>query len=411
MKPGFSTGTTGELKWIVTPDRTITLGNNPDATVFATPFMIQLMERAAREALRPHLEPGEESVGAEVSIRHLGAALPGTEVRGTARVTSIEGRMIGFDVAAWCGDRKIGEGTHKRAVIALDRFLDRLGRDRPAIGRVPPPPPSTGDTGEGVPTFQTLRVSVSGDSPVATVTLNRPDQLNAIDTRMTADLEALVHWLSGQAKAIRVVILTGAGKAFSCGDDVKELKTIPIAEARELSLRQASVYLGFERLPQVLIAAVNGHALGAGCVCAAACDFRVAAHTARFGMPEIKLGWAPGYGVSQLGLIVGKSRAIDLCLTGRIIPARTAAEWGLVHELAPVNRLLPRARELADSLLQLPAIALRETKRLLHADDSPHTKTTHRLDTEAYIRCLQTPDAREGIDGFREKRAARFVDR
>ena len=142
-----------------------------------------------------------------------------------------------------------------------------------------------------LPAFKTLLVAVSAQ--VATVILNRPQALNAIDTVMTADLEQLVAWLAGHPEDIRVVILSGAGPAFSTGDDVKELGTLSLEFARELSLRQAQLYLAFESLPQPLIAAANGAAVGAGCVCAYSCDFRIASHAASFGMPEIRLGWTP----------------------------------------------------------------------------------------------------------------------
>ena len=225
---------------------------------------------------------------------------------------------------------------------------------------------------------------------------------------MTSDLEQLVAWLAGNAEEVRVVILTGAGRAFCAGDDVKEVGTLAIDAARALSLRQAQLYLAFESLPQPIIAAVNGPALGAGCVCAYSCDFRIASHAAEFGMPEIRLGWAPGYGMAQLSAIVGKARALELCLTARTISDREAHEWGLVHENASGIMLMQRARKLADTLLEMPALALRETKRILHADEGPQPKTAHRLDTDGYIRCLETPDAREGVAAFREKRKPRF---
>jgi enoyl-CoA hydratase len=153
---------------------------------------------------------------------------------------------------------------------------------------------------------------------------------------------------------------------------------------------------------------VNGRALGAGCVCAYSCDFRIASHAATFGMPEIRLGWTPGYGLAQLTALVGKARALDLCLTGRTITSREAHEWGLVHELVSGSMLMERARKLAADLLLMPALALRETKRTIHADEGPQSKTAHRLDTDSYLRCLQAPDAQEGLAAFRDKRTPRF---
>jgi enoyl-CoA hydratase len=192
---------------------------------------------------------------------------------------------------------------------------------------------------------------------------------------------------------------------------VKELPSLSVEEARRLSLRQANLYLAFERMPQPIIAAVNGDAMGAGCVLANACDLRLASHAARFGMPEIRLGWPPGYGVAQLTATVGKARALELCLLGDSISATEAQAWGLVNELVPGVMLMRRARELAQAMLALPAEALRMTKRQVHADEGNLPKVTHLADTEAYIHCLGLPDAREGLRAFAEKRAARFEGR
>src|ERR1700722_2713147 len=116
MKPGLRIGDTGELTWVVDPTMTITLGGVPQATVFATPSMIMLMELAAREVLRPFLEDGEESVGVDVQVEHTGAAMLGSTVRGVARVVELDGRRVGFDIQAFAGDREIGRGTHRRAM-------------------------------------------------------------------------------------------------------------------------------------------------------------------------------------------------------------------------------------------------------------------------------------------------------
>jgi enoyl-CoA hydratase/carnithine racemase len=160
----------------------------------------------------------------------------------------------------------------------------------------------------------TIQVELA--NPIAYVTLNRPQQLNAVNVQMTEDLERLVAWLKDHPAEVRVVILRGAGKAFCAGDDVKELPTLTIDQARALSLRQARVYLDFERLPQPIIAAIDGVAFGGGCVAAYSCDFRIATHHAQFGMPEILLGWPPGYGISQLTALVGKARALHLGQNG-----------------------------------------------------------------------------------------------
>ena len=124
--------------------------------------------------------------------------------------------------------------------------------------------------------------------------------------------------------------------------------------------------------------------------------------------PPEELGWPPGYGIAQLTALVGKARALELCLKGEPITAAVAHEWGLVNAVVPGATLWQQARGLAARLIELPAHALRETKRLIHADEGQLPKVTHRADTEAYVRCLELPDAQEGMAAFAEKRKPRF---
>lgn len=405
MKSGLTLGMTGSLTWTVDATMIITLGGDSRATVFSTPNMILLMERAAREALREFIEPGEESVGIEVNIQHIGGAALGATVRGFAKVTGIDGRRVMFDVEAWAGDRQIGRGTHSRAIVQLSRIienLDKISNDESRAMNLSP------DTGT-LPAFQTLLVSVA--NRLATVTLNRPRSLNAVNVQMTEDLEKLVSWLLGHPENVRVVLLTGAGAAFCAGDDVKELRSLSLADARSLSLRQAELYLAFERLPQPIIALVNGDAFGGGCVAAYSADLRIASHAARFAMPEVKLGWPPGYGIAQLTALIGKSRALEMCLMGEPISPTKALEWGLVNEVVPGPGLINRGRQVAEKMLQMPAAALRETKRIVHVDEGSQPKVAHRVDTDAYLRCLELQDAQEGIAAFSEKRTPRFSGR
>jgi enoyl-CoA hydratase/carnithine racemase/predicted thioesterase len=405
MKSGLTIGTTGSLTWTVDATMIITLGGDSRATVFSTPNMILLMERAAREALREYIDPGEESVGIEVNIQHIGGAALGSTVRGLAKVTGIDGRRVTFDVEAWAGDRQIGRGTHSRAIVQLSRIIENLDKLSNDESRAMNLSLNTGS----MPTFQTLLVSIA--NRLAIVTLNRPRSLNAVNVQMTEDLEKLVAWLLGHPEEVRVVLLTGAGAAFCAGDDVKELRTLSLADARTLSLRQAELYLAFERLPQPIIALVNGDAFGGGCVAAYSADLRIASHAARFAMPEVKLGWPPGYGIAQLTALVGKSRALEMCLMGEPISPTKALEWGLVSEVVPGTSLISRGRQIAEKMLQMPAVALRETKRIIHLDEGSQPKVAHRVDTDAYLRCLELQDAQEGIAAFSEKRAPRFSGR
>lgn len=402
MKPGLKIGDTGELTWLIDPTMTITLGANPQATVFSTPSMIMLMEQSAREALRPFLEDGEESLGVEVQVEHTGAAVLGSTVRGVAKVIELDGRRVGFEVWAYVDDREIGRGKHRRSVVKLDRLVANVMQMFKEKDRVMNLKPATGELGE----LETLTVEVS--NRIATVILNRPRAANAINVKMTDELERLVAWLAGHPQEVRIVVISGAGDFFSGGVDLKDVAGLSLEAARSLSLRQANVCLALEQLPQPVIATVNGPALGGGCVVAYSCDLRLASHAAHFAMPEIQRGWPPGFGIAQLTALVGKARALEMCLTGQKVTAARALEWGLVNGLVPGTMLMQSAQQLAEQLLLLPAEALRQTKRLIHSDEGQLPKVTHRTDTEAYLRCLELPDAREGISAFMEKRPAKF---
>lgn len=396
MKSGLQPGQTGRLQWTVTPERTITLDGHPEATVFSTPFMIMMMERAAREAIRPYFDEGEESVGVRVNIEHLAAAPLGAEVHAVAKATNVDGRRIDFEVEAYHGETLIGKGTHQRAVVKLDRILDNIRNLEPASALPGRQSSITGD----LPKLELLRVNT--DKEIATITLDRPKVLNAINAQMTYELETLVAWLAGH-RELRVAVFTGSGRAFCAGDDVKELEGFTPEKAREVSHRQAELFLSFERLPQITIAQINGPAIGAGCVLAYSCDFRIASHAARFGMPEALLGWPPGYGMAQLTALIGKARALELCLTGKLISSRDAQTWGLVNEAVSAQRLRARVNDLCTTLLAVPTEALRNTKRIIHMDEPPSHKVAYRLDTAAYVDAFQGPEAKEGIRRFKTK--------
>jgi enoyl-CoA hydratase/carnithine racemase/predicted thioesterase len=407
MKTGLQIGTAGTLELIVRGSDTIHLGafHATGAIVFSTPAMINLMEHAAREVLRPFLDENEESVGVNVLVEHLAATPLDAVVRAEARVTAIDGRLIDFEIAAFDERDQIGRGTHRRAVIQTERFVARLKEKVESMKQGVIVPSHVEPNREELPPLQTL--IVDRDHAIVTVKLNRPGKLNAVDRQMTSDWERVNAWLAGHPE-VRVTIVTGMGDAFCAGDDVKEVGTLDLAEATRLSHRQAALYLAWERLPQVFIAAVNGVAFGAGCVCAVSCDFRIVSHSAQFAMPEIKLGWPPGYGLAQLTALTGKARALELCLTGKPITARQALDYGLVHEVVPQARVLSTARELAQELLKQPAEAIRLTKQLLHADEGTQSKQAYLADTAAYIKCLGEPDAKERIAAFNEKRPPRY---
>src|SRR6202023_2538546 len=241
---------------------------------------------------------------------------------------------------------------------------------------------------------------------IATITLNRPDKRNAVTSTMIADLQSALDAIE-KNHSTRVVILTGAGKAFCSGMDLEMLATIAKqspTEHQEDSRRIAKMLRGIWSFPRPLIAAVNGAAYAGGCGIATLCDFTLAVPEAKFGYTEVKIGFLPAIVSVFLTRQIGDKRARDLLLTGRMITAAEAKELGLVNEIVELDRLMDRAKELAAVLIEASPSSLTRAKRLLTASAS----STIDADLEravlenARIRC--TPDFKEGLASFLEKR-------
>lgn len=243
------------------------------------------------------------------------------------------------------------------------------------------------------------------DGPIARITLNRPEKRNAISTAMMAELQTALDEI--EKKLTRVVIITGAGKAFCAGMDLDMLSTIAKqtpAENQEDSRRIAKMFRRIWSFPRPMIAAVNGPAFAGGCGIATLCDFTLAAPEARFGYTEVKIGFLPAIVSVFLTRQIGEKRSRDLLLTGRIIDAAEAKEFGLVTEVVPAERLLARADELAGTLIEASPSSLSRAKRLLISSEV--AGVDHDLERaileNARIRC--TPDFQEGVASFLEKR-------
>ena len=251
--------------------------------------------------------------------------------------------------------------------------------------------------------YSTLLLEVSG--VVATVTLNRPDKRNAISATMIAELQTALDEI--EKSHARVAILTGAGTAFCSGMDLEMLAAIAEqspAENQEDSRRMAKMLRRVWSFPRPLIAAVNGAALAGGCGIATLCDFTLAAPGAKFGYTEVKIGFLPALVSVFLIRQIGEKHTRDLLLTGRIIDAEEAKALGLVNEIVPAEKLLARARELADLLIAASPASLSRAKRLMTSAAAP--AIDHDLERaileNARIRC--TPDFKEGLASFLEKR-------
>ena len=243
------------------------------------------------------------------------------------------------------------------------------------------------------------RLELTVGAPVAWLRLDRPEALNALDTALTAALEETLERVAG-LDDVAVLVVGGRGKAFCAGNDIREMAALAPEAAEALARRQAAVMDRFARLPQVTLAAVDGYALGGGLMLAVAQDLRIASDRARFGLPEVTLGFNPAYGVGRLLDVVGGGHGRDLLLTGRTIHASEALRMGLVNRVVAPPTLEASARAWADEIARAPRAGLSATKEIVRklraaADGEP----------EAYGAALRTsPAARERIRQFAERR-------
>lgn len=250
---------------------------------------------------------------------------------------------------------------------------------------------------------------VTEDGNIATVTINRPTKLNALNKDTIQELHDAFSDLN-QDKDIKVIILTGSGeKAFVAGADIAEFSNFSESEGGKLAAKGQELLFDFvENMTTPVIAAVNGFALGGGLELAMACHFRVASENAKMGLPEVSLGVIPGYGGTQrLPQLVGKGRALEMIMTAGMIDARTAANYGLVNHVVTLEELLPFCEKLASRISNNSLVAISHAINAVNAgfkDDSNGYAT----EIEAFGKCFGTADFKEGTSAFLEKRKAEF---
>lgn len=256
-------------------------------------------------------------------------------------------------------------------------------------------------------TFETILVEQQ--DRVGIITLNRPEALNAINRKLTEELLSAAEAFDADP-GIGCLIVTGSERAFAAGADVKEM-----ASETYVGMYLADRFADWGRLAAVrkpTIAAVAGFALGGGCELAMMCDFILAADTARFGQPEIKLGIMPGMGGSQrLTRLVGRSKAMEMCLTGRMMDAEEAERAGLVSRVVPAAELLDEARKVAQTIagMSLPATML--VKEAIHQADQVPLADGLRFERRVFHSLFATEDQKEGMAAFIEKRKPDFGHR
>jgi enoyl-CoA hydratase len=252
--------------------------------------------------------------------------------------------------------------------------------------------------------YQTLLTAL--DNGIYTVTINRLDKLNALNKQVMSDLDAVLDEIENKEE-IKAAIITGAGqKGFVAGADISEFVGLNNSEGKDLARRGQDIFFKIENCSKPIVAAVNGFALGGGCELAMACHFRIASENAKFGQPEVNLGLIPGYGGTQrLVHLIGKGRALELLLTGNMIDAQTALQYGLVNHVVPLEELLIKTRSVLDAIVTKAPIAV---SHCITAANAAYTEEGFAKELDAFGDCFETEDMKEGTTAFLEKRKPAF---
>lgn len=258
--------------------------------------------------------------------------------------------------------------------------------------------------------FQTLRLDAD-DAGVLTVTLDRPDALNALSQRLVAELGKAMQ-VARKDDAVRGVVITGAGeKAFAAGADISEFAGMEPLQAHRFAARGQAVFNTIESMPKPVVAAVNGFALGGGCELAMACHLRVAAETAQFGQPEVQLGLIAGFGGTQrLPRLVGRGIATEMLLTGERISAQRAYEVGLVNRVVEAGALLETAKGFVTTIASKGPVAVAMTLQALRAADLPLPQGLQQ-EAALFAQCAATEDFMEGVGAFLNRETPQFTGR
>lgn len=256
-------------------------------------------------------------------------------------------------------------------------------------------------------TYTTLNYKVNTNG-ILTITINRPEKLNALNATLLNEL-ADAFLSAENDKHVKALLITGQGKAFCAGADIQQLAEANATTGLLFAKQGQTVFRQLEQLSKPSLAAINGYAFGGGCELAMSATIRISAHTAKFGQPEVKLGVIPGYGGTQrLARLVGKGRALDLCISGRTIDAELAFQWGLVTEVVDASTLISRAEEILLNIISVGPLAVKHVMEVIDKGyDLPLEEALH-LEALHFALCCATNDKQEGVNAFLEKRTAAF---
>jgi len=252
--------------------------------------------------------------------------------------------------------------------------------------------------------FTTIKTDLQEN--ILTLTINRPDKLNALNQTVLNELNAAMDQVYSD-KNIKAVIITGAGeKAFVAGADISEFVSVADSEGAMLSKKGQDIFFKIENCPKPVVAAVNGFALGGGCELAMSCHFRLASNNAKFGQPEVNLGLIPGYGGTQrLTMLVGKGKAMELMMTGNMIGADEAKSVGLVNYVESAENLIPKTKEILKTILSKSPIAI---AKVIEAVNFYFKKEGFEAEAKLFGEVFMSEDKKEGTTAFLEKRKPVF---
>ena len=254
-------------------------------------------------------------------------------------------------------------------------------------------------------------INIETDGPIATLTINRPDALNALNDELIAEMQSYLRsvWFD---ENLRVIIVTGEGKAFVSGADIAELAQMGVQDGMRKSAVGQYLMKSFENIPKVTIAAINGFCFGGGMELALACDIRLASEKARMGLPEVKLGIIPGYGGTQrLPRLIGAGRAKQMIFTGEFYKADKCYEFGIVQEVYPPEELLAKAREMAQVIASRGPLAVAAAKECVNRGLDMPLSNANDFEKLSFGAIAASDDMKEGLNAFLEKRDAVFNNR
>lgn len=254
-----------------------------------------------------------------------------------------------------------------------------------------------------------MGVELKKQGKIGIVTINRPEAMNALNNQILIELEDVFQTINRENE-LKAVIITGAGsRAFVGGADISQMQQMGVIEARHFSRLGQRVFSLIENTPVVVIAAVNGFALGGGCELAMACDMRFASSNAKFGQPEIGLGIIPGFaGTQRLPRLIGRGHAKELIFTGDMIDAQEACFLGLVNKVYEPDMLMEKALELAEKIVNKGSVAVSLAKDAINKGLDMDDESAYSYEAEVFSLCFSTDDQKEGMTAFVEKRKPEF---